>query len=227
MGYKGGDGAAGIGGGAKYYNNSAGAATVTITGGYIIATAGNADAHPIGRGDGTGASESVTITGGYFGTGDVTDQTIYSTASPADGYEVIANTDESSKDTYPVYVGIKNYYTVTIPASVSLGSSATIKASEVKLTTSQKLKVTLSGTSGSDNALTLECGSATLSYTITNKSDSDSNVTKDTVVLSVTGTGTTATSGSAILDFEPDESTITYAGVYEGTVTFTVSVESS
>ncbi|MCD7764148.1 MAG: InlB B-repeat-containing protein, partial [Lachnospiraceae bacterium] len=77
-------------------------ATLEITGGYIIA-----------YGQYTGNLASGTITGGYFGTGSVSANTVYS-RSVASGYGVYDNT-EATKEIYPyVVLADGTEYTVTL-----------------------------------------------------------------------------------------------------------------
>ena len=111
-------------------------------------------------------------------------------------------------------------YTVTIPATVALGNTATIEAENVNLNAGEQLNVTLSGTSDAENAFKLTTATDSLTYTV---SKGDDNVAVGDVVLNVTaGTQT----GSSILAFN-EPATTPNAGDYTGTVTFTVSVQSS
>ena len=111
-------------------------------------------------------------------------------------------------------------YTVTIPASVALGNTATISAENVNLNAGEQLHVTLSGTSDTDNAFKLKTATDSLTYTVSN---GDDNVSVGDVVLNVAA-GTE--SGSSTLTFN-EPATTPNAGDYTGTVTFTVSVKSA
>ena len=111
-------------------------------------------------------------------------------------------------------------YTVTIPASVTLGEKATVSASGVKINKNQNLIVKLTGTSESDNTFKVKANGAELTYTV-KKGNADIAVGGE--VLKV-NTDTTANDLSAELSFVARDSA-TYAGTYTGTVTFTVSVE--
>ena len=109
-------------------------------------------------------------------------------------------------------------YTVTIPATVELGNTATIEAENVNLNAGEQLNVTLSGTSGAENAFKLTTATDSLTYTV---SKDDDNVAVGDVVLNVAaGTQT----GSSTLTFN-EPATTPNAGDYTGTVTFTISVE--
>lgn len=111
-------------------------------------------------------------------------------------------------------------YTVTIPASVTLGEKATVSASNVKIGKNENLIVKLTGTSGTNNAFTVKAGDEVLTYKV--KKD-NADIAINSEVLNV-NTDTASTQPSATLSFEAPASA-KYAGTYTGTVTFTVSVE--
>ena len=111
-------------------------------------------------------------------------------------------------------------YTVTIPASVTLGQKATVSASNVKIGKNQHLNVKLTGTSGANNAFTVKAGDEVLTYKV--KKD-NADIAINSEVLNV-NTDTPDNELSAKLSFDASD-TATYAGTYTGTVTFTVSVE--
>ena len=110
-------------------------------------------------------------------------------------------------------------YTVTIPAEVTLGGKATIKATGVTLPNNKQLNVKVA-----DNS-------------VFNVSLSDGTNVVDTQLYTVTKEdGTEVTCGSTVLTAEKDDtekSTVltfnapstTYSGTYQGAVTFTVSVD--
>ena len=112
-------------------------------------------------------------------------------------------------------------YTVTIPATVTLGGSAVeVKAEHVVVPFGKQVVVELTGTSGTDNAFTVETTEgAVLAYTV---KIGDSTVNVNDAVLTVNPKETS--SGSASLSFALSD-TIQYAGNYTGTVTFNVSVK--
>ncbi len=106
-------------------------------------------------------------------------------------------------------------YTVTIPATVTLGNTAEVKIEDAVCPHGYEVKVTLSGTSGEGNAYTLENAVGdSLTYT----------VTKDNADLAVGDTVVTASTGdeTATLSFN-EPATTPAPGDYTGTVTFTVS----
>ena len=117
-------------------------------------------------------------------------------------------------------------YTVTIPASVTIGNKATVKAEGVRVDYGKQVVVRLSG----DSALTVALegdASETLAYTV--KDANGNGIDKGGAVLAVNpanATGNALASGSAELAFSLAESAVVkYSGSYTGTVTFTVSVE--
>lgn len=110
-------------------------------------------------------------------------------------------------------------YTVTIPASVELGNTAKIQAENVNVVSGSQLVVRLSNANGLK--LTTPEGAGQL-YTIKNGGDS---IQENDAVLTVAG-GTADNSGTVSLDFAPDGEP-KYAGVYTGTVMFSVSVEAA
>ena len=112
-------------------------------------------------------------------------------------------------------------YTVTIPASVTLGQTAIVSASGVKINKGQTLKVTLTKTSESDNTFKVKANGAELTYTV-KKGTTDITVGNGEVL--AVNSETSGDDLKAELSFIAPKST-TFAGEYKGTVTFTVSVE--
>lgn len=109
-------------------------------------------------------------------------------------------------------------YTVTIPAEVSVGGTATVKAEGVNIAEGSALNVTLSK---SDFTLKSAEG-AELTYTVTKDGKT---VDMNDTVLTVAG-GTADNSGTVSLAFALVPGQIEkYSGAYNGTVTFTVAVE--
>lgn len=110
-------------------------------------------------------------------------------------------------------------YTVTIPASVELGNTAEIQAENVNVVSGSQLVVRISNANGLK--LTTQEGAEQL-YTIKN---GETSIQENDAVLTVAG-GTADNSGTVSLDFAPDGEP-KYAGVYTGTVMFSVSVEAA
>ncbi len=116
-------------------------------------------------------------------------------------------------------------YTVTIPASVTIGDSATISASDVVVGEGSTLQVSITATSadnGEDFTIASSDGSGddTVEYTV--KSGSTSYNLGDPVL---TVDPASSDSGSVALTFAlADGETPTYSGTYSGTMTFTVAI---
>lgn len=108
-------------------------------------------------------------------------------------------------------------YTVTIPATVQLGNTATISAEGVNVVSGSSLVVTLTDARGFK--LTTDEG-AELSYSVT---QNGTEVSTSGTVLTVAG-GNANASGSTSLGFALND-TVRYSGNYTGILTFSVSVE--
>lgn len=137
--------------------------------------------------------------------------------------EIKQDTNPKTSNTAVSYT-VDPAYTVTIPATVTLGDTAEINASGVKLEEGKALKVAITATSESDNSFKLATANeAKITYTVTKGSNAVALNDTFLTVESSTGAGGT---GTATLNFvAPADSEITYAGAYSGTVTFTVSVD--
>lgn len=109
-------------------------------------------------------------------------------------------------------------YTVTIPSTVALNSTATVKAENVNVVSGSQLVVTLTDTQ--NFKLTTDEG-AELTYSITKDGTA---LSENSDILTVAG-GTANSSGSAELTFNNPTTAVRYSGAYKGTVTFTVSIE--
>ena len=110
-------------------------------------------------------------------------------------------------------------FTVTIPANVALDNKVTVSTADVVVEYGKAVNVTISGTSEDDDTFKLRTDEgAVISYTVM-KGDEEVNV-GDTV-LSVTPTS--AETSAELTFVEP--ASYTYAGLYKGTVTFTISVD--
>ena len=108
-------------------------------------------------------------------------------------------------------------YTVTIPASVELGNTATITAKGVTLPDDKRLNVKVAD----DSKFEVMLDGDTREYTVTNVTDGETPVDRvNPVLTAVNGVA----ESSVELQFNKPEST-TYSGTYTGTITFTVSVD--
>ena len=113
-------------------------------------------------------------------------------------------------------------YTVTIPATVSLGETATISAEGVILNKGEQVIVRLTGTSDESNAFKITTAQgAELTYTV--KNGENAVAVGDTVLVV---NADAATDSSTTLSFSTPEN-VQFAGTYSGTVTFEVSVEAA
>lgn len=113
-------------------------------------------------------------------------------------------------------------YTVTIPGEVTLGQTATISAQNVRVAKGSQVEVALTGINNGDSQFILTTTEgASINYTVQNASQQD--VALNATVLAVDPQ--ISNSGSAALSFiAPSDTAVTYAGTYEGYVTFTVSI---
>ena len=123
-----------------------------------------------------------------------------------------ANTAGGSTD---ISFNVDPTYTVTIPATVALGETATIKAENVVVTKGKQVEVTLTNANGFK--VKTEQG-AELGYTVT--IDGDAVAENDTVLAVNPTSGKT---GETTLKFVAPE-TAQFAGDYTGTIIFTIAV---
>lgn len=111
-------------------------------------------------------------------------------------------------------------YTVTIPPTVTIGTSGTsaeISAADVVVEKGQYVSVTLAA----DNNFTVKTAEgAELTYTVTKGGQSVAAGGEILAVNPADGKADTAT-----ITFDIDETAIQYAGTYTGTATFTVAVK--
>ncbi|MCD7762995.1 MAG: hypothetical protein LUI14_07315 [Lachnospiraceae bacterium] len=184
---------------------------------------------------------SVLASDSYPATGETGyEYLFYTDSSCEDGYQIIASSHtynynyDSGEATETVYMKKVSAaaYTVTIPATATLGGTATINATGVTVSSGKSLVVKLTGTSETDNAFKVRnlldnggSGTGALTYTLTKgETGSEEDVSVGDTILTVAG-GTTDASGSVQLNFGTPTDTPQFAGDYTGTVTFTVSVE--
>ena len=120
-----------------------------------------------------------------------------------------------SKRSVTVEYNVDPTYTVTIPATVALGETATIKAENVVVTKGKQVEVTLTNANGFK--VKTEQG-AELGYTVT--IDGDAVAENDTVLTVNPDNGKT---GETTLKSVAPE-TAQFAGDYTGTIIFTIAV---
>ena len=124
--------------------------------------------------------------------------------------------DKGMNVTYSVNPG----YTVTIPETVTIGTSGTsaeISAADVVVEKGQYVSVTLAA---ENNFTVTTAEGATLDYTVT---ANGANVAAGDEILAVNPAD--GKTGTATITFDIDESDIKYAGTYTGSVTFTIAVK--
>lgn len=111
-------------------------------------------------------------------------------------------------------------YTVTIPATVELGNTATISAEDLIIEKGTQIEVDLTGTSESDNSFKLRSSEdAVIDYEVKNN---DTAIQVGDNVLTINANN--SINSSTTLTFTKPNS-IKYSGDYSGTLTFTVSVK--
>ena len=124
--------------------------------------------------------------------------------------------DKGMDVTYSVEPG----YTVTIPPTVTIGTSGTsaeISAADVVVEKGQYVSVTLAA---ENNFTVTTAEGATLDYTIT---ANGANIAAGDEILAVNPAD--GKTGTATITFDIDESAIQYAGTYTGSATFTIAVK--
>ena len=109
-------------------------------------------------------------------------------------------------------------YTVTIPATVALGETATIKAENVVVAKGKQVEVALTNANGFTVATPQ---GAELGYTVKN---GETTVNEGDTVLTVNPDN--GKTGETTLTFTTPE-TVKFAGDYTGTVTFTIAVDTA
>ena len=124
--------------------------------------------------------------------------------------------DKGMDVTYSVEPG----YTVTIPPTVTIGTSGTsaeISAADVVVEKGQYVSVTLAE---NNNFTVKTTEGAELTYTVTSNGEA---VAAGGEILAVNPND--GKTGTATITFDIDESAIKYAGTYTGTATFTIAVK--
>ena len=120
-----------------------------------------------------------------------------------------------SKSSVTVEYNVDPTYTITIPATVALGETATIKAENVVVAKGKQVEVALTNANGFTVATPQ---GAELGYTVKN---GETIVNEGDTVLTVNPDN--GKTGETTLTFTTPE-TVKFAGDYTGTVTFTVAV---
>ena len=121
-----------------------------------------------------------------------------------------------SKRSVTVEYNVDPTYTVTIPATVALGETATISAENVVVPKGQQVEIALTDANGFTVATPQ---GAKLGYTVKN---GETTVNEGDAVLTVNPTS--GKTGETTLKFVAPE-TVKFAGDYTGTVAFTIAVK--
>ena len=121
-----------------------------------------------------------------------------------------------SKRSVTVEYNVDPTYTITIPATVALGETATIKAENVVVDKGKQVEVALTNANGFTVATPQ---GAELGYTVKN---GETTVNEGDTVLTVNPEG--GKTGETTLTFTTPE-TVKFAGDYTGTVAFTIAVK--
>ncbi len=130
--------------------------------------------------------------------------------------EIDQDTADPKEGSIAVSYKVVPTYTVTIPATVTLGETAKIEVENVVVEKGKQVEVAL--TNANDFKVATPEG-AELTYTVKN---GEAEVAEGDTVLAVNPAD--GTTGEITLSFVAP-TTIQYAGKYEGTVTFTVAVK--
>ena len=124
---------------------------------------------------------------------------------------------EPETQTTTVTYQVDPTFTVTIPATVALGETATIKAENVVVAKGKQVEVTL--TNANDFKVTTQQG-ASLTYTVTKD---ETTVNEGDTVLTVNPDN--GKTGETTLTFSNPTETAKFAGDYTGSATFTIAVK--
>ncbi|MEF2836920.1 MAG: InlB B-repeat-containing protein [Oscillospiraceae bacterium] len=118
------------------------------------------------------------------------------------------------------YKDVEPTFTVTIPASVTLGNEITVRAENVRVNKGYQVVVSAADVSGEGEPFTMTSGEGhTFAYSITVDGAAISSGENVLVV-----NPDTASAGNAVLKFERPQKAI-YAGNYSGNVVFTIAVQ--
>lgn len=136
---------------------------------------------------------------------------------PTTAFATDYDTTTGDKETNVIY-SVAPTYVVTIPTSITIdGEADTISAENVVVEKGQYVSVALA--EENDFTVTTAEG-AELTYTVTKGGE---NIAAGGEILAVNPAD--GKTGSADITFAIDQSKIQYAGTYEGTATFTISVK--
>ena len=170
--------------------------------------------------NGYGVKEIIAYKTGDQNTPVSIDSTSYSFTMPAFDVTIEVTWVEADVIYTSAYKDVAPTFTVTIPATVELGSQITVSAENVRVNKGSQVAVSMADVSGAENGFNMTSSEGyTFAYRITMNG---SAISSGMTVLTVNPD--TASAGAAVLTFEKPKQAI-YAGTYTGTVIFTIAVE--
>ena len=191
------------------------ASAVTVNGGTVEVISTGENGYGITTYDGVSCNGDFDVYAGEAAPGELV--TSPTTSTYHSKYVKIAPAEPETQTTTVTYQ-VDPTFTVTIPATVALGETATIKAENVVVAKGKQVEVALTNANGFKLATPQ---GAELGYTVKN---GETKVNEGDTVLTVNPDD--GKTGATILSFvAPTE--YTYSGDYTGTVTFTIAVNSA
>ena len=140
--------------------------------------------------------------------------------------DAVINQDSDPKTgTMNVTYSVAPTYTVTIPASVTLGNDSTISVKDVNLATGKKILVKLTGAANTVTGtnFTVKTADATPAMATYQVKKGDTALAVGGTAYEFTYNGTTKTDSGTLSFTEPTDAR--FAGTYTDQLTFTISVE--
>ena len=193
------------------------ASAVTVNGGTVEVISTGEYGYGTATYDGVSCNGDFVVYAGEAAPGELVTSPTTSTYNSKYVKIAPAEPEVETKSTTVTYE-VAPTYTVTIPATVALGETATIKAENVVVTKGKQVEVTLTNANGFTVATPQ---GAELGYTVKN---GETIVNEGDTVLTVNPDyGKT---GETTITFTTPE-TVKFAGDYTGTVTFTIAVSTA
>ncbi len=193
------------------------AGAVTVNGGTVEVISTGEDGYGITTYDGVSCNGDFDVYAGEVAPGELVTSPTASTYNSK--YVKIAPAEpEAETQTTTVTYQVDPTFTVTIPATVALGETATIKAENVVVAKGKQVEVALTNANGFTVATPQ---GAKLGYTVKN---GETTVNEGDTVLTVNPDN--GKTGETTLTFTTPE-TVKFAGDYTGSVTFTIAVNTA
>ncbi len=177
--------------------------TVVVNGGSVFAMGGEVSS---GIGGGYQSTEGVTFT--------INGGTVTAYGQLDDEHDIYGTKNLNGGIVNGVNYTPLSSYTVTIPATVTLGESVDIKVSDVVLGNYKAIEVKLLEASGKNNTFTLSCDGREIPYDIKMNDENGTKVNVGDKILSATG------DKSVKLYFTKPAEVPEYPGNYTGTLRF-------